>query len=69
MQGFFLLGRDFRFQVKGHTNMKNIKVLANFRINPKTPNQNSFFHQELEVKMFKLFHVLTITFNSLSLEM
>lgn len=46
-QGFFLLGKDFNFQVKAHTNMKIIIVFANFRISitgqPQTTMKKSVF--------------------------
>lgn len=60
MQGLFLLDRDSHFQVKAHTNVKNTTILANFRIvSQDNPKPNMCFHQELNVKMFTLFHVLT----------
>ena len=46
VQGFFLSGRDFRFQVKGHKNMKILQYLQILELvsqdNPKTKQKCVF---------------------------
>lgn len=75
VQGFFfLLGKDFFFSKwKVIQTWKILQYLQILELvsqdNTKTKQNFKCFHQELEVKMFTVFHVLIITFNSLSLEM
>lgn len=68
---FILIRQRFHFQVRSDTNTRSTTIFANFRIRttgqPQTKTEMCF-HQELEVRMFTLFQVLIIIFNSSSLE-